>query len=96
MSPSFAGHSNFHLQKTVEDHFGAGSPAPVPAPSHAAPPKNFTLPPLPYAFNALEPAIDNQTVYLHHERHQKAYVDNLNAALQPYPELLVNHIKFSI
>jgi hypothetical protein len=61
---------------------------PAPAAADAAP-QNFTLPPLPYATNALEPAIDNQTVYLHHFKHQKAYVDNLNTALQPHPELLV-------
>jgi hypothetical protein len=61
-----------------------------PAPTAPdATPQNFTLPPLPYATDALEPAIDNQTVYIHHFKHQKAYVDNLNTALQPHPELLV-------
>ena len=38
------------------------------------------LVPLPYAYNALEPHIDEQTVHLHHDLHQKAYVDGLNAA----------------
>lgn len=41
----------------------------------------FTLPPLPYANNALEPHIDAQTMEIHHDRHHKAYVDNLNKAL---------------
>lgn len=41
----------------------------------------FTLPPLPYANNALEPYIDAQTMEIHHDRHHKAYVDNLNKAL---------------
>ena len=41
----------------------------------------FTLPPLPYPADALEAAIDKMTMEIHHGRHHKAYVDNLNAAL---------------
>ena len=41
----------------------------------------FTVPPLPYAYNALEPYIDEQTMHLHHDKHHQAYVDNLNNAL---------------
>ena len=41
----------------------------------------FELPQLPYAFDALEPHIDAQTMEIHHDRHHKAYVDNANAAL---------------
>ncbi len=41
----------------------------------------FTLPPLPYAYNALEPHIDEQTMKIHHDKHQQAYVDNLNKAI---------------
>ena len=41
----------------------------------------FTLPPLPYAFDALEPYIDAQTMQLHHDKHHAAYVKNLNAAV---------------
>jgi Fe-Mn family superoxide dismutase len=40
-----------------------------------------TLPPLPYANNALEPYIDAMTMEIHHDRHHKAYVDNLNKAI---------------
>ena len=46
----------------------------------------FTLPPLPYDFGALEPHIDAQTMEIHHDRHHKTYVDNLNAALEKHPE----------
>src|ERR1700752_663974 len=42
----------------------------------------FTLPALPYATNALEPSIDTMTMEIHHGRHHKAYVDNLNKALE--------------
>ncbi len=46
----------------------------------------FTLPDLPYAFDALEPHIDAQTMQIHHDRHHKTYVDNLNAALEKHPD----------
>ncbi|GAB1342900.1 superoxide dismutase [Gemmatimonas sp.] len=42
----------------------------------------FTLPPLPYANNAVEPAVDAQTMGIHHDRHHAAYVTNLNKALE--------------
>ncbi|HEU0065022.1 MAG TPA: superoxide dismutase [Flavisolibacter sp.] len=41
----------------------------------------FTLPPLPYGFDALEPHIDAQTMQIHHDKHHQAYVDNLNKAI---------------
>lgn len=44
-------------------------------------PAAYTLPPLPYAADALEPYIDAQTMQIHHDKHHKAYVDNLNKAL---------------
>src|SRR5690349_17821278 len=47
----------------------------------------FTLPPLPYAYNALEPHIDEQTMRIHHDKHHGAYVNNLNTALEKHPEL---------
>src|SRR4051794_16729994 len=40
-----------------------------------------SLPPLPYAYDALEPHIDTLTMQIHHDKHHKAYVDNLNKAL---------------
>jgi Fe-Mn family superoxide dismutase len=42
------------------------------------PPGQHQLPPLPYAYNALEPAIGSRTMHIHHDIHHKAYVDNLN------------------
>src|ERR1700729_1554058 len=47
----------------------------------------FTLPPLPYAFDALEPYIDKQTMEIHHDKHHAAYVTNLNKALESAPDL---------
>ncbi len=48
---------------------------------------SHALPPLPYAYNALEPHMDELTVRLHHDKHHAAYVTNLNAALEKYPDL---------
>ena len=45
----------------------------------------FTLPPLPYAHNALEPHIDTTTMQIHHGKHHQAYVDNLNKAIAGTP-----------
>ena len=51
---------------------------------------SFTLPPLPYPADALEAAIDAMTMEIHHDRHHKAYVDNLNKALEGHSALLPN------
>lgn len=45
------------------------------------------LPPLPYAYDALEPFIDTMTMQVHHDKHHKAYCDKFNAALQKHPDL---------
>lgn len=47
----------------------------------------YTLPELPYAYDALEPHIDVETMHLHHDKHHNTYVTNLNAAIEKYPEL---------
>jgi Fe-Mn family superoxide dismutase len=47
----------------------------------------FTLPPLPYAPDVLEPYIDKMTMEIHHGKHHNAYVTNLNKALESAPEL---------
>lgn len=53
----------------------------------AAQPKEYTLPPLPYALDALEPHIDARTMEIHHGRHHQTYITNLNNALKDHPQL---------
>ena len=53
----------------------------------------FTLPPLPYATDALEPHIDQRTMEIHHGKHHQAYVTNLNAALKDHPDLQAKTIE---
>ena len=51
------------------------------------------LPPLPYAYDALEPHIDEQTMRIHHDKHHQAYVNNLNAALENHPDLQAKSVE---
>src|SRR5262249_49367663 len=53
----------------------------------AADQKLYTLPPLPYGYDALKKSIDEETMKIHHDLHHKAYVDNLNNALKDAPDL---------
>jgi len=62
----------------------AGQAAPAPAPAPTGP---YTLPALPYAYDALEPYFDAETMHLHHDKHHQAYVDKLNAAVAGHPEV---------
>ncbi|WP_020230664.1 superoxide dismutase [Acidovorax sp. MR-S7] len=54
----------------------------------------YTLPPLAYAYDALEPHIDARTMEIHHTKHHQAYVNNLNAALEgtPYADLPLDEL----
>jgi len=52
-----------------------------------------TLPPLPYASDALEPHIDKQTMEIHHGKHHQAYINNLNAALEKHPDLQAKSVE---
>ncbi|MEJ5361655.1 MAG: superoxide dismutase [Spirochaetota bacterium] len=49
--------------------------------------KRYTLPPLPYEYNALEPYIDAKTMEIHHTKHHAAYIEKLNGALDKYTHL---------
>jgi len=62
---------------------GQAAPAAAPAP----PTGPFTLSPLPYAYDALEPSFDAETMHLHHDKHHQTYVNNLNVAMAAHPEL---------
>ena len=53
----------------------------------------FSVPPLPYAFDALEPYIDKLTMEIHHDKHHGAYVANLNKALESAPNLAGNTLE---
>jgi Fe-Mn family superoxide dismutase len=53
----------------------------------------FTLPPLPYAYDALEPHVDAKTMEIHHTKHHQAYITNANNALKDHPELLAHSVE---
>jgi superoxide dismutase, Fe-Mn family len=55
-------------------------------------PVAFTVPPLPYPFDALEPYIDAKTMEIHHDKHHGAYVTNVNKALEGHPDLQAKSI----
>jgi Fe-Mn family superoxide dismutase len=71
---------------------GAASSLLAPAPGAyaqaAAPSSDYTLPKLPYAYDALEPHIDAETMMIHHDKHHQAYIDKLVAALADRPDLM--------
>jgi Fe-Mn family superoxide dismutase len=76
---------------------GAGAAALVLAPSGLLTAQDkvegFTLPKLPYAYDALEPSIDKETMTIHHDKHHQAYINNLNKALAKHPDLLKKPIE---
>jgi len=53
----------------------------------------YQLPDLPYAYDALEPHIDEETMKLHHDKHHNGYVNKTNAALENYPKLAEKSIE---
>lgn len=76
-------------QTTIQAQSPDSSPSPT-TPSPESPetvPGYAELPPLPYAYDALQPYIDAETMQLHHDKHHATYVDNLNKAIANYPDL---------
>jgi Fe-Mn family superoxide dismutase len=71
-------------------HALADSPPPVTAITPPTPIGPFKLPALPYAYDALEPHIDAETMHLHHDKHHAAYVAKLNEALAKEPSFNAN------
>jgi Fe-Mn family superoxide dismutase len=65
----------------------AATQAAAPAAAPAPPTGPFTLPPLPYGYDALEPSFDAETMHLHHDKHHQAYVNNLNTAVAGHADL---------
>jgi Fe-Mn family superoxide dismutase len=63
----------------------AQTPTPITTPTKIVPIGPFTLPPLTYPYEALEPHIDAQTMHLHHDKHHAAYVAKLNEAVAKEP-----------
>lgn len=53
----------------------------------------YELPPLPYAYDALEPYIDARTMEIHHTKHHQAYITNLNGAIEKHPELATKSLE---
>ncbi len=95
LTAGVAGAAFAHPARNKHTHDGEDAPAGQAVdqarPANALPPnaipgwnpdtQKYTLPPLPYAYNALEPAIDEQTMRLHHDIHHQGYVNGLNKAL---------------
>jgi len=82
--------SRREMIKTLGVGVAAIVAGPLLASSAAEPPApatGFSLPPLPYAYDALEPYIDARTMEIHYTKHHQAYVTNLNKALEAYPDL---------
>src|SRR5262245_906889 len=52
----------------------------------------YSLPALPYAYDALEPHIDKRTMEIHHTKHHQTYINNVNKALEAHPDLAAKSI----
>jgi len=71
-------------ESLAAEGLATGQAPAAPAPPPVGP---FKLPDLPYAYDALEPNFDAQTMHLHHDKHHQAYVNNLNVAAAAHPEI---------
>jgi Fe-Mn family superoxide dismutase len=77
------------LAASLSSQLTSASAAEAPGPAAASTPETypFAVAPLAFAYNALEPHLDEATMKLHHDKHHQTYVTNLNAALKDHPEL---------
>src|SRR5687767_5716981 len=76
------------IRKTVlTSMFALGAPALALRTYAQSARGSYTLPPLPYPVDALEPYIDAQTMQIHHDKHHATYVTNLNRALAKSPDV---------
>ena len=90
---SIAGAAFFRPDHAAAGLLAAGSPAKYEANLKLEDkPVAFSVPPLPYAFDALEPYIDAKTMEIHHDKHHGAYVANLNKALEGHADLQAKSI----
>jgi Fe-Mn family superoxide dismutase len=81
-----AGTGAFALEACALAEKSSSGNQPTPSPT-ASTTGAIKLPPLPYAYDALEPHIDAKTMQFHHDKHHATYVKNLNTALNKHPEL---------
>ena len=78
--PSAQAQSSAAVQSTPSTAAGPSTSSAAPVKEKPVPIGGHTLPPLPYAYNALEPHIDEMTMRIHHDKHHQSYVDGLNTA----------------
>ncbi|MGC5776804.1 Fe-Mn family superoxide dismutase [Paenibacillus pabuli] len=78
--PSEQAQSSAAVQLSPSTTEGSSTSSAAPVKEKPVPIGGHTLPPLPYAYNALEPHIDEMTMRIHHDKHHQSYVDGLNTA----------------
>lgn len=84
---ALVGLGGLSLRGSAAEPAGGASTSGAAGAATADLPQPFTLPPLRYGYNALEPHIDARTMEIHHTKHHQAYIDNANKALAEYPHL---------
>lgn len=93
IDPTGASRRGFLQSVAASVAIAATGSAPALAQAPSTPAGPFTLPKLPYAYDALVPVIDAQTMTIHHTKHHQAYIDKLNAALAGHPDLSAKSVE---